>query len=156
MNVICAVGIKSHQIQFSSFSAHNEGGSCLHRHQPIVCIFEAGDRSGLQCKVDGNFFPLSTLNPQPYSRHSLGLQFFHVVTLAGYQSLSVERYLIKAFLRTGCFFLAGTGLVGCGCSSRSQLNYSNRNQQTQETAVKQRSELLNYLLQHADFVSSGC
>ena len=25
-----------------------------------------------------------------------------------------------------------------------------------KTAVKQRSELLNYLLQHADFVSSGC
>ena len=25
-----------------------------------------------------------------------------------------------------------------------------------KTAVKQRSEFLNYLLQHADFVSSGC
>ena len=51
------------------------------------------------------------------------------------------------------FFLAGTGLVGCGRSSQSQL--TNRNQQTQEKAVKQRSELLSFL-QHADFVSSGC
>ena len=51
-----------------------------------------------------------------------------------------------------CFsFLAGTGLVGCGCSSRSQLNSSKPT--NTKTAVKQRSELLNNLLQHADCVS---
>ena len=142
--MICAVGVKSHQMQFSSFSGHNEGGSCLHRHQPVVCIFEAGDRSGLQCKVDGNFFPLSTLNPQPYSRHSLGLQFFHVVTLAGYQSLSVERYLIKVFPRTGCFFFGryGPRRLRLQLSVPTKLIETNKHK---KTAVKQRSELLQRL-----------
>ena len=51
----------------------------------------------------------------------------------------------------GPLCLAGTGLVGCGCSSRSQLNSSKPT--NTKTAVKQRSELLNNLLQHADCVS---
>ena len=39
----------------ASRDTHNEGRSGLHRHQPVVRVFEAGDCSGLpglRCQVD--------------------------------------------------------------------------------------------------------
>ena len=67
----------------------------------------------------------------------------------------VARSTLKAAFRNIGFFFGryGPRRLGLQLSVPTKLIETNKHK---KTAVKQRSELLNYLLQHADFVSSGC
>ena len=53
------------------------------------------------------------------------------------------------------FFLGRYGASSAAAAALGP-NLNNRNQQTQENSGKTEKRVLNYLLRHADFVSSGC